>query len=332
MTTPKPKPAEVKRQIKLPMSKAVEIAWKSIRLRLSRSMLVTSAIVLALAFLCSIMTTETLTDGMRTWTQAWPQSEEYQKLKTRRDELDAQVRALEGQIRQAAVTAPKPAKDAAAFNPKKSFGDDWDGIKEKVGTLPIPAGDLTKLLTVEPEMVKTVQLFVDLSLQRRDVRSELNRPEDIKAAMAGKGVPTEPKEIEGNKIQTRWIIGLALLVAFVGILNAMLMSVTERFREIGTMKCLGALDGFIVKLFLLESLFQGTVGTIVGILLGLLVSFGIAALSYGGAAFYNVLWGQIGFAVVVSLVVGMLLSVGGAILPALQAARMEPIAAMRVEA
>ena len=38
-------------------------------------------------------------------------------------------------------------------------------------------------------------------------------------------------------------LGLALLVAFVGILNAMLMSVTERFREIGTMKCLGALDG-----------------------------------------------------------------------------------------
>ena len=48
-----------------------------------------------------------------------------------------------------------------------------------------------------------------------------------------------------------------MLVAFVGVLNAMLMSVTERFREIGTMKCLGALNSFIVKLFLIESLFQG---------------------------------------------------------------------------
>ena len=42
------------RQIKLPLSKAVEIAWQSIRLRLGRSLLVTSGIVLALAFLMSI--------------------------------------------------------------------------------------------------------------------------------------------------------------------------------------------------------------------------------------------------------------------------------------
>ena len=51
----------------------------------------------------------------------------------------------------------------------------------------------------------------------------------------------------------------------------MLMSVTERFREIGTMKCLGALDGFIVKLFLIESLFQGMAGTVMGVLLGLVL-------------------------------------------------------------
>jgi ABC-type lipoprotein release transport system permease subunit len=74
----------------------------------------------------------------------------------------------------------------------------------------------------------------------------------------------------------------------------MLMSVTERFREIGTMKCLGALDGFIVKLFLLESLFQGAVGTTLGVLLGLLVSFAMALLSYGTAATLNVPWNEIG--------------------------------------
>ena len=128
------------------------------------------------------------------------------------------------------------------------------------------------------------------------------------------------------------MIGLALLVAFVGILNAMLMSVTERFREIGTMKCLGALDGFIVKLFLLESLFQGAAGTAAGVVVGLSVSFGMAGLTYGTDAFLAVPWGTIGTGVAVTLVVGVVLSVGGAILPALQAARMEPIAAMRVEA
>src|SRR5207302_8041324 len=51
---PRARAAGVPQQISLPLSKAVEIAWKSIRLRLSRSLLVTSGIVLALAFLMSI--------------------------------------------------------------------------------------------------------------------------------------------------------------------------------------------------------------------------------------------------------------------------------------
>ena len=56
----------------------------------------------------------------------------------------------------------------------------------------------------------------------------------------------------------------------------MLMSVTERFREIGTMKCLGALDTFIVKLFLLESTFQGLAGTSAGIVIGFALTLGLA--------------------------------------------------------
>ena len=321
---------DIRRQINLPLTKAIEIAWKSIRQRLSRSMLVTSAIILALAFLCSIMTTETLIDGMRAWTQR-PVDE---SLKVRRDKLDADIKALEGEIRKAAQYAPAAAKDAKAFDPKQAFdGETWEDIRERLGrTLPLAGGDLTKLLTAQPATLESVKLWIKESAELKTVRAELNRPEDLKAAMSGNGVPTEPAEIEGNKIQTRWIIGLALLVAFVGILNAMLMSVTERFREIGTMKCLGALDGFIVKLFLLESLFQGTVGTLLGIVVGLLVSFGMATLSYGEAVFYNVQWNQIGISVAITLVVGMVLSVGGAILPAAQAARMHPFEAMRVEA
>jgi hypothetical protein len=324
---------DVKRQIKLPLSKAVEIAWKSIRMRLSRSMLVTSAIVLALAFLCSILTSETLIDGMRQWTQNTPETEAYQALKARRDKLDADIRALETEVRRVAQYAA-PGKDAKPFDVKAAFaGQEWEDIRERIGRpLPIAAGDMNKLLTAEPAMIKSVELLIKDSEELKAIRAELNRPEDLKARMASNGVPTEPAEIEGNKIQTRWVIGLALLVAFVGILNAMLMSVTERFREIGTMKCLGALDGFIVKLFLLESLFQGTVGTVLGIILGLLVSFGMATLSYGGSAWLNVPWNEIGTNVMITLLVGMALSVGGAILPAAQAARMHPIEAMRVEA
>ena len=54
-----------------------------------------------------------------------------------------------------------------------------------------------------------------------------------------------------------WLVCMSLLVAIVGIMNAMLMSVTERFKEIGTMKCLGALDSLIVRLFMIEAVFHG---------------------------------------------------------------------------
>jgi ABC-type lipoprotein release transport system permease subunit len=160
-------------------------------------------------------------------------------------------------------------------------------------------------------------------------KTELTAPQQLAAMMKSNGVPTTPAEIENQKIQTRWLLGLALLVAFVGILNAMLMSVTERFREIGTMKCLGALDGFIIKLFLVESLFQGGVGTVIGLIVGMLLSMLAATTSYGGYAWVNVPWGELVTAAGVALIVGVVLTVGGALYPAITAARMQPIEAMR---
>lgn len=130
-------------------------------------------------------------------------------------------------------------------------------------------------------------------------------------------------------IQTRWMAGLALLISFVGILNAMLMSVTERFREIGTMKCLGALDNFIVRMFVLESVFQGTVGTVLGVLVGVTLTYGEGLRMYGPEAMtllpaaYLIRYGLF------TLVAGMLLTVGGAVYPAMRAAQMKPVDAMR---
>ena len=149
--------------------------------------------------------------------------------------------------------------------------------------------------------------------------------------MKSKGVPTTPEEIANDRIQTRWLLGLALLVAFVGILNAMLMSVTERFREIGTMKCLGALDGFIVRLFLLESVFQGAVGTTIGIIVGLALSMLGGTVSYGGAAWRDLPAKDLMTAILFCLAIGIGLTIAGAVYPAWTAARMQPIAAMRVE-
>src|SRR5437764_14998608 len=74
--------------------------------------------------------------------------------------------------------------------------------------------------------------------------------------------------VRGQHDRQIWLVALSLIVCTVGIANSMLMSVTERFKEIGTMKCLGAMDGFIVKLFLLEAGFLGVVASVVGWVVG----------------------------------------------------------------
>ena len=66
----------------------------------------------------------------------------------------------------------------------------------------------------------------------------------------------EEEQEQGISTKDIWLIIMSLIVCVVGIANSMLMAVTERFQEIGTMKCLGALDRFVVRLFLLESGFQ----------------------------------------------------------------------------
>jgi ABC-type antimicrobial peptide transport system permease subunit len=139
-----------------------------------------------------------------------------------------------------------------------------------------------------------------------------------------------------------WLVTLSLMVCVVGITNAMLMSVTERFREIGTMKCLGALDKFVVKLFLIESSLQGVAGSLAGAVIGFALAFVRALFTFHvedletgesywlSLRFFPVLTALLWFAI--ALTVGVVLSVVAAIYPAIRAARMEPVQAMRTEA
>lgn len=129
----------------------------------------------------------------------------------------------------------------------------------------------------------------------------------------------------------RWIVILSLMVCIVGIINAQLMSVTERFREIGTMKCLGALDRFIVRLFVLEALMQGLAGSISGVLLGILAAAVSSAITLGLNVFATVPWALIGYSAILSVLIGTGLSLIGVIYPAIIAARMQPVEAMRQE-
>lgn len=138
-------------------------------------------------------------------------------------------------------------------------------------------------------------------------------------------------ETIGASAKERWIIFLSLLVCTVGIVNAQLMAVTERFREIGTMKCLGALDSFVLRLFLLEAGMQGLAGSLAGAALGLFIAVLGGLVRYGWAAATEAPAGQLLATLGFAVAVGVGLSLVGVVYPAIVAARMKPVEAMRAQ-
>lgn len=136
-----------------------------------------------------------------------------------------------------------------------------------------------------------------------------------------------------NEIKTRqtWLVVLSLGVCTVGIINSMLMAVTERSREIGTMKCLGALDKFIMELFLLEAMIHGIGGSIVGSLIGIIVMTVAYLIQYKGIVIsifpLTTLLKYMGF----SIILGTGLAIVGALYPAIVSARMQAAEAIRRE-
>ena len=149
------------------------------------------------------------------------------------------------------------------------------------------------------------------------------------------GLAPGQEEIEEEKASQAarqvWLVVMSLLVCGVGITNSMLMSVTERFREIGTMKCLGALDEFIVRLFLIESMFLGLLGSLIGVIVGHLTMLLVYGIKEGFSITAMMNWGEMLMYMGIAIVLGALLSLVAAIGPAMRASKMPPAAALATE-
>ncbi len=135
----------------------------------------------------------------------------------------------------------------------------------------------------------------------------------------------------GMGTRMTWLVVLSMLVCGVGIANAMLMSVAERFREIATMKCLGALDGTIMMIFILEAAFIGTIGGVLGGVLGSVLSTTRMAMVFGVQMFGVLDYGSWVIALILSALAGMVLSAMAALYPSWMASRLPPMEAMRIE-
>jgi putative ABC transport system permease protein len=123
---------------------------------------------------------------------------------------------------------------------------------------------------------------------------------------------------------------VSLFVASLGITNSLFTSVTQRTNEIGTMKAVGAKNSQILSLFLFESAILGLLGGVVGVIVGLILAFGIAVPlnSFGFFQFSITLdYMLMGQAILFSMILGIL----SGILPAIKATRMKPVEALRHE-
>jgi putative ABC transport system permease protein len=122
------------------------------------------------------------------------------------------------------------------------------------------------------------------------------------------------------------IASVSLLVGGIGIMNIMLVSVTERTREIGIRKAVGAKRRDILLQFLLEAAMLSLLGGGIGIVGGWMLSFLISLIDIGGIALHSVVSPDI---VILAVSVSVFIGVVSGIYPAMRAARLNPIDALR---
>lgn len=233
-------------------------------------------------------------------------------------------------------------------NRDKILIDDYEftvvGVQKKAGTsihdlvIRIPV-DTARDVFEEPDEVSMIFALSKDGFEPHDVseniRKDLRKHRDVKEDEEDFSVQTAQQTIGAmntilNVIQVV-LIGIAsisLVVGGIGIMNTMYTSVLERRKEIGIMKAIGAKNSDILMIFLIESGLLGIVGGLIGLALGLGMSFGVALVA--DVADVATLSPYVSYPMVIaalsfSFIVG---SVSG-VLPAMQAARLNPVDALR---
>lgn len=186
---------------------------------------------------------------------------------------------------------------------------------DKVSTINVSATDANAMSVIEGELSGVL-------MDRHHIKNEsdadfsIMNQEDI--------VSTASSVTETFTILLGAVAGISLIVGGIGIMNMMLTSVTERTREIGLRKAVGARNRDISRQFLIEATALTIVGGIVGVVLGWLISIGANVLANIAA---EVSLSSVLLAVGVSTAIGILFGY----YPARKAARLNPIEALRYE-
>jgi len=347
--------ADIPYQTKLPFKVALEVVLQGIRIRFGRSIVTISGVLLGVAFLMSILSGIVLKEGVS------EEDELRLEVQRMRNFLEAETGLVAERAFAVVPIGPlsppearflerlarSDAAEVRLYDPQGRLGPEaTEGLKaaaaqglldDASGLILLGEGDAdAEALDFElgPAMEGARQRVVAMGSAKADPPRDLP---DVSVVRLSREM--RPEEIQAREERARrdrfrdlWIIAISILVTVIGISNAMLMSVTERFREIGTMKCLGALSAFVRRMFIIESAIMGVVGGLLGSVGGLLFTLLAYLITYSpGLVLSGFAQGllPILLAGAGAVVVGVVLSVFAAIYPANVAAKMLPAVALR---
>ena len=217
-----------------------------------------------------------------------------------------------------------------------SFGFSFD----ELAVTPITTYQTRLFSNKTPSGADAVQSIV-IQLSSSDVKDEvtaeiktlLRKRHHITAGENDDFAVVSPEQILGTfqtitlalTIFLGMIGAISLLVGSIGIMNIMLVTVTERTREIGLRKAIGAKRRDILMQFLLEAATLSLIGGIIGLVVAWLISAGISAIDFGGFRINATVSPVI---VIVAVLVSVFIGIASGIYPAMRASRLNPIDAL----
>jgi putative ABC transport system permease protein len=206
--------------------------------------------------------------------------------------------------------------DQHLYLPITTFDSHFPWIKRNIGvniaTIPKSAGLMQKIMDEGTQVLRI----------RRKV--PFDKPNDFGIRTNDQAVRSFKQITGGIAMAMVFIAGISLLVGGVGVMNIMLVTVTERTREIGIRKAIGAVRRDIVTQFLTEAMTLSAIGGVIGISIGLAISLVVRKVSPLATA--TPLW-----SILVGLGVSVSIGLFFGIYPAWKAAKLDPVEALRYE-
>ena len=320
-------------QVKLPLSAAFYVVWQGIKVRFERSLITVMGVALGIAFLMSILAGQIIKTGVADEQAVRQDADRMLNVFTFEAGLPASTVVCFVESGELNATEKRFLQRLRASKPRDLQPGLDKATPETNAMIFMGDGDVrTDGLGAAVDKAQRALAFTT----REEIRLPANLPKlrrvELVRVISEEELAKIASDAQKAKFRNIWIVSISLFVTLIGITNSMLMSVTERFREIGTMKCLGALSSFVRQMFLIESSLVGCAGSIIGALVGVIFSIVLYSFTYGfGQVLGSIGYLHLAFSMLICIGAGIVMAVLAALYPTRFASRMLPAHALRSE-